>query len=123
MNSLKINVRGGALYWQGVWGPHKILMTAEKCKKKKKSLKLYMFQTDPQPFPHNERHFIISSLSLSLSLSLSHPASLLGIKRPMGHFAHLRKQFKSINTDEYIITLIKRKKKIIYFMKIKWFFI
>ena len=27
-------------------------------------------------------------------------------KRPMGHIAHLRKQFKSINTYDYIITLI-----------------
>ena len=32
-------------------------------------------------------------------------------KRPMGHIAHLRKQFKSINTHDYIITLIKRRKK------------
>ena len=30
-------------------------------------------------------------------------------KRPMGHIAHLRKQFKSINTYDYIITLIKRR--------------
>ena len=29
----------------------------------------------------------------------------------MGHIAHLRKQFKSINTNDYIITLIKRRKK------------
>ena len=29
-------------------------------------------------------------------------------KRPMDHIAHLRKQFKSINTYDYIITLIKR---------------
>ena len=28
----------------------------------------------------------------------------------MGHMAHLRKQFKSINTYDNIITLIKRKK-------------
>ena len=28
-------------------------------------------------------------------------------KRPMGHIAHLKKQFKSINTYDYIITLIK----------------
>ena len=27
-----------------------------------------------------------------------------------GHIAHLRKQFKAINTYDYIITLIKRKK-------------
>ena len=41
-------------------------------------------------------------------------------KRPMGHMAHLRKQFKSINTYyDYIITLIKRRKKpIFYFMRI-----
>ena len=29
----------------------------------------------------------------------------------MGHIAHLRKQFKSLNTYDYIITLIKRRKK------------
>ena len=29
----------------------------------------------------------------------------------MGHIAQLRKQFKSINTNDYIITLIKRRKK------------
>ena len=32
-------------------------------------------------------------------------------KRPMGHIAHLREQFKSINTYDYVITLIKRRKK------------
>ena len=31
-------------------------------------------------------------------------------KRPMGNIAHLRKQFKLINTYDYIITLIKRRK-------------
>ena len=45
-------------------------------------------------------------------------------KRPMGHIAHLRKQFKSINTYDYIISLIKRRKKnIINFMRLYWFFI
>ena len=45
-------------------------------------------------------------------------------KRPMGHIAHLRKHFKSINTNDYIITLIKRRKKnIINFKRIYWFFI
>ena len=29
----------------------------------------------------------------------------------MGHIAHLRKQFKSINTYDFFITLIKRRKK------------
>ena len=37
--------------------------------------------------------------------------TLLLNKRPMGHIAHLRKQFKSINTYDYIITLIKGRKK------------
>ena len=45
-------------------------------------------------------------------------------KRPMGHIAHLRKQFQSLNTYDYIITLIKRRKNnIIHFMRIYWFII
>ena len=44
-------------------------------------------------------------------------------KRPIGHISRLTKQFKSINTYEYIITLIKRKKNIIKLMRIYWFFI
>ena len=45
-------------------------------------------------------------------------------KRPMGHIAHLRKQFKSIKTYDYIIMLIKRRKNnIIYFMRNFCFFI
>ena len=39
----------------------------------------------------------------------------------MGHIAHQRKQFKSINTYDYIITLIKRK-KIMKFIIIYGFF-
>ena len=35
-------------------------------------------------------------------------------KRPMGHIAHLRKQFKSLNKYDYIITLIQRIKKTLY---------
>ena len=60
---------------------------------------------------------------IQLSMQLSHLSSIFD-KRPMGHMiAHLRKQFKSINTYDYIITLIKRRKKnIINFMRIKWFF-
>ena len=42
----------------------------------------------------------------------------------MGHIPHLRKQFKSINTYDYIITFIKRRKEnIINIMGIYWFFI
>ena len=35
-------------------------------------------------------------------------------KRPMGHIAHLRKEFKSFNKSDYIITLIQRIKKNLY---------
>ena len=38
----------------------------------------------------------------------------LNNKRPMGHIAHLRKQFKSLNKYDYIITLIQRIKKKLY---------
>ena len=41
----------------------------------------------------------------------------------MGHIAHLRKQFKSINTYDYIIKLIKRRKKNINFIITYRFFI
>ena len=44
-------------------------------------------------------------------------------KRPMGHITHMRKQFKSTNTYDYIITLIKRRKKPHNFIRIYWFFI
>ena len=45
-------------------------------------------------------------------------------KRPMGHVAHLRKQLKSVNTYDFIITLIKKgKKNIIYFLRIEQNFI
>ena len=40
----------------------------------------------------------------------------------MGHIAHPRKQFKLINTYDYIITLIKRRKKNINFMITYCFF-
>ena len=44
-------------------------------------------------------------------------------KRPMGHIAYLRKQFKSIITYDYIMKLIKRRKKyIVNFMRMYWFF-
>ena len=43
-------------------------------------------------------------------------------KRPMGHIAHLRKQFKSINTYDYIIEFIKiRKKPIILLWEFMFF--
>ena len=35
-------------------------------------------------------------------------------KKPMGHIAHLRKQFQSLNKYDYIITLIQRIKKKLY---------
>ena len=59
----------------------------------------------------------------SLHFGCNSPSFYLN-KRPMGHIAHLRKQFKSINTYAYIITLIKKRKKhIIDFRRINWFFI
>ena len=41
----------------------------------------------------------------------------------MGHIAHLRKQFKSLNTYDYHNVDYEKKKPIIYFMRIEWFFI
>ena len=41
----------------------------------------------------------------------------------MGHIAYLRKQFKSINTWLYHNVDQEKKKPIIYFMRIEWFFI
>ena len=52
---------------------------------------------------------IIFILAYPLPLNPPPPKKLN--KRPMGHITHLRKQFKSINTYYYIITLIKRRKK------------
>ena len=43
-------------------------------------------------------------------------------KRPMGHITNLRKWFKSINTCDSIIMLIRRKINITYFLRIQWFF-
>ena len=40
--------------------------------------------------------------------------SMLLNKRPMGHIAHLRKQFQSLNKYDYIITWIQRIKKKLY---------
>ena len=58
------------------------------------------FQTELQNYAMTDRKKTISDLQ-----SQGHN------KRPMGHIAHLRKQFKSMNTYDYIITLIKRRKK------------
>ena len=51
------------------------------------------------------------------------------IKRPMGHFAHLRNQFKLMNTFaqsiKFIITLIgiiRRKNPLSLFLRIEWSF-
>ena len=41
----------------------------------------------------------------------------------MGHITHLRKQFKSINTYDYHYVGCEKKKNIIYFIRIEWFFI
>ena len=43
-------------------------------------------------------------------------------KRPMGHIAHQRKQFNSINTNDYLNVNWEKKKTVIYFMRIEWFY-
>ena len=54
----------------------------------------------------------LSDKNLYSSSQILHPTLIFTHnKRPMGHIAHLRKQFKSLNTYDYIITLIKRRKK------------
>ena len=40
-----------------------------------------------------------------------------------GPLAHLKKQFKSINTYDYHNVDEEKKKPIIYFLRIEWFFI
>ena len=47
----------------------------------------------------------------------------IGNKRPMGYIAHLRKQFKSINTYDFQNVDEEKKKPIIYFMRIECFFV
>ena len=51
-----------------------------------------------------------SNISKNYSITLISMSIEIKNKRPMGHIAHLRKQFKSINTYDYIIILIKRRK-------------
>ena len=55
------------------------------------------------------QYFTVGEESLKLHVNQVHAENLN--KRPMGHIAHLRKQFNSINTYEYIITLIRRRRK------------
>ena len=55
-----------------------------------------------------------STLSNMFTRYQTHICGYLHNKRPMGHVAHLRKQFKSLNKYDYIITLIQRKKKKLY---------
>ena len=63
--------------------------------------------------------FTVVILSITLSYKelftkkYNFDKKIKGNKRPMGHIAHRRKQFKSINTYDYIITFIKRRKKIL----------
>ena len=52
------------------------------------------------PWPTAHKHRPITGGQLLWGIRLKN-------KRPMGHIAHLRKQFKLINTYDYIISLIK----------------
>ena len=63
-----------------------------------------------------QRHYLPPEFSTVL-----YNSALVLNKRPIGHIAHLRKQFKSLNKYDYIITLIQRIRK--NFMRIYWFFI
>ena len=62
--------------------------------------------------------FYMCSLSFSLFIFLFKISKFwketIINKRPMGHIAHLRNQFKSLNKYDFIITLIKRRKKKLY---------
>ena len=49
-----------------------------------------------------------------LLVRISAATDISRYKRPMGHIANLRKQFKSLNKYDNIITLIKRTKKKLY---------
>ena len=73
------------------------------------------------PIIRHGQFFIISGLPSSI---MTFSLWLQDInKRPMGHMAHLRKQFNSINPNDYLNVDWEKKKAIIYFMRIEWFFI
>ena len=55
-----------------------------------------------------------SSLSAQAKTVFRESLWSIGNKRPVGNIAYLRKQFKSINTYDYIITLIKRRKNSLF---------
>ena len=61
-------------------------------------------------FFHGEGEILMCKFTLQYFKLMNFEPALLN-KRPMGHIAHLRKQFKSINTYDYIKMLIKRRKK------------
>ena len=50
--------------------------------------------------------------------NIVHKPDIKNFKRSTGHIAHQRKQFKSITTYDYIITLIRRKKPLSSFWEL-----
>ena len=65
---------------------------------------------------HVMSHFLQSKINKKQS-PMGRPILILFIcvlhKRPKGHIAHLRKHFKSLNTYDYIITLIRKEKNLL----------
>ena len=61
--------------------------------------------------------YLIQLIIVCLKIRLIYFCSFAIIldKKPMGQIAHLRKQFKSINTYYFIITLIRRRKNLLSF--------
>ena len=59
------------------------------------------------------RFLFFPSVTLAQSPNVKYMITIFN-KRPMGHIAHLRKQFKSLNKYDYIITLIQKIKKKLY---------
>ena len=67
-----------------------------------------------QQLEFTSSYFSTSSLSAQTKTVFRQSLWSIGNKRPMGHITYLRKQFKSINTYDYIITLIKRRKNSLF---------
>ena len=78
------------------------------------SVKLMCFlKKSSSLLPRKDKTKTLFNKSIYLSIRQSGFIEITN-KRPMGHIAHLRKQFKSLNKYDYIITLIQRIKKILY---------
>ena len=66
-----------------------------------------MYVTTPIPYCN----ILTNKKEVNILFLFSRICYYISNKRPMGHIAYLRKRFKSINTYDYIIPLLKRRKK------------